>query len=632
MNGKATTIIGVLPAGFSFPDNQEMWTPLVHKMDSKQRGSHGLAGYARLRPGATLDEARTEAAMIADRLSREYKSTNEGKTLTVRLLRDEAVSDTATLMNLMLGAAVFVLLIACANVANLLLAKAAGRAHEIAIRVSVGATRGRIARQVLTESLLLGLLGGGFGLLVATWADGLLFGAIPDAEIPFWMTFGFDWRVFAFAVGAAVISALVFGVFPALQASRSTALELRDGARSVAGGRRSHRLRQGLVVAQVALSAVLLIGAGLFIRSFLKLQSTSPGYDAAGVLTFRVGLPPSQFTDKDEVNQFFDQLTPRLAQVPGVVAAGATAILPGQGNNSNTFVLEGEPAPKTIAAANQTTSLVVSPGYLQAMRIPLLRGRPFGPGDTRESPFVVLVDQQFVDRWCGGKDPIGRRLHFGLDEKDPKWATIIGVVGNAPLRIDQPYLRGGVYNLVQQNTSNFLSYAVRVSGDPATYGPALQKAVLAVKPGIPIYNVNTMAALQRQDQWERRFFGQVFGAVGLGAHFLSALGVYGVMAYSVSQRTSEIGVRMALGASPRDVVGLINRQGFKLVGLGLVIGVVAALGLTQFMAALLFGISPSDPPTYFALTTVLAAVGLIACWLPARRATRVNPLDALRAQ
>jgi predicted permease len=632
MNGRPTTIIGVMPPGFSFPERHEMWTPLEHKMDPNARSNHSYPGLARLRPGVTLDEARTEVAAIGARLALEYKATNSGKGFALRLLREQETGDEKLLMQLMLGAALFVLVIACANVANLLLAQAAGRAHEVAIRVAVGATRTRLIRQVLTESLVLGLLGGAMGLLVAVWADSLIVAAVPAVEVPAWITFDFDWRVLGFAAAAALGSTLLFGLFPALHASRQTATELKDGGgRTATGSRRVLGLRQGLVVTQVALSAVLLIGAGLFVRSFIKLQATPPGYDADRVLTFRVGLPPTQYTDKEEIRRFFDELTPRLAEVRGVVAVGATSILPTRGNNSNVFVLEGDPVPATVAEANLTTSHVVTAGYLGAMRIPLLRGRMFAPTDTRDTPVVALVDQQFVDRWGGGRDPIGRRIQLGIDNKDPIWATIIGVVGNAPLRLERPYERGGVYHLIEQHDAQFVSYAVRVIGDPTTYGRALQRAVQSVKSGIPIYDVHTMTYLQEIDRWHFRFFGQVFSAFGLGALFLAALGVYGVMSYNISQRSPEIGVRMALGASPGDVVRLVGRQGLILVAVGLAIGVTTALGLTRFMAAILYGISPSDPPTYFALTLVLGVVGVVAAWLPARRATRVDPMIALRA-
>lgn len=631
MNGKPTTIIGVLPAGFGFPDNHEIWTPIIYKSDPTERGSHNFSGWARLRDGVTLDEARAEVAAIGARLALEHRTTNEGKGFALRLVREEAVEDTALFMHLMLGAAIFVLLIACANVANLLLAKAAGRSHEIAIRVSVGATRPRIIRQVLTESLLLGLLGGGLGLLVGVWANSLILGAVPDVEIPFWMSFDFDWRVFGFAAAAAMVSSLLFGLFPALQAGRSTALEIKEGSRGSTGGRRSRALHQALVISQVALSTVLLIGAGLFVRSFLKLQATPSGYDAAGLITFRVGLPPGQFPDAAENRRFFEQVNARLAEVPGVVSVGSTSQLPSAGNNSNSFLFEGQDFPRNLHESTQTTARTVSPDYFSTMRIPVLRGRGFAATDTRDTPRVAVVDQQFVDRWCNGENPIGKRVRFGFSPEDTiRWMTIVGVVGNVPSRIDRPYERGALYQLTEQGDHNFISYVVRVNGDPTTYGPALQRAVIAAKPGIPIYNVMTQSRIESLAYWNRRFFGQIFSAFGAGALFLAALGVYGVMAYNVAQRVPEIGVRMALGATEGDVLRLVGRQGLAIVATGLVLGLVAALALTRLMAALLFGVSPSDPPTYFTLTTVLAGVGLLACWLPARRAARINPLDAIR--
>jgi putative ABC transport system permease protein len=632
INGAPVTIIGVLPAGFGFPDRTEMWQPAHFETTAAARANHSYGGWARLRPGVTLDEARAELSTLAARLALEHKVSNQGKTFLVRPAREEATEDIAILMRLMLGAALFVLLIACANVANLLLARAVARAHEMAIRTAVGATRVRIIRQVMTESLLLGLLGGAFGLLVGVWANSLLLSAVPEVQLSFWMTFDFDWRVFGFAAAAAVVSSLVFGLFPALQVSRSNALEMREGGRGATGSRRASLIRQGLVIGQVALSAILLIGAGLFVRSYLKLQSTSPGYDPAGVITFRVGLPPTQFKDKEVVRSFFDQLTPRLAQLPGVEAVGATFVLPGQGTNRNSFLIEGRPEPKTVHESDYAGYQNVSTGYLAAMRIPLLRGRLFAPTDTRSSPRVVVVDQKFAERWFGAEDPIGKRVTSDFDPAKPRvWSTIVGVIGNVPQQLDQGYDRGAIYHNFEQSEANFVNYAVRVSGNPATYRPALQQAVSALKADIPIYSVHTMAYLHELAYWERAFYGKVFSVFGVGALFLASLGVYGVMAYNVAQRTPEIGVRMALGASAGDVLRLVSGQGLWLVGIGLACGVAGALGVTRLMAALLYGVSPSDPPTYFALTLVLGLVGFLACWIPARRATRIDPLTALRA-
>jgi putative ABC transport system permease protein len=640
INGKPHTIIGVMPERFAFPEQHDLWTPMVYNSMKRERGSHGHPGWARLKPGVTLDEARAEVATIGARLARAYPVTNEGKCLAIRPAREEATDPgIALLMKLMLGAAIAVLLIACANVANLLLARASTRNHEIAIRVAVGASRWQIVRQIMVESLVLGVLGGGFGLLVAAWADSLLFAAVPPEKLPFWITLGFDWRVFAFAAAAALLSPMCFGFFPALQVSRCAASALREGTRTNTAGRRAVVVRQGLVVAQVALSAVLLIAAGLFVRSFLKLNATHPGYDASGVITFRVGLPPSQYEfDKHPgvIRRFFDQLEPALAALPGVKAVGSTTLLPGDDGNPSVFVIEGRPAPAKARAASHATVRVVSGGYLQAMRIPLVRGRVFGADDTRDKPGVALVDQAFADRWFRDENPIGQRVALGLSyegEKEPrKWAEIVGVIGNVSQQLDFPDGLGGIYLAHSQNDQNFVNYALHVTGDPTGYRKAIEQAVLSVQSDIPIYNFYPMAYLQARSYWQRRFFSEIFSAFGLGALFLAALGVYGVMSYAVVQRTAEIGVRMALGASEREVVRLVGRQGAALVTLGMLLGIVTALGVTRLMAGLLYGISPSDPPTYFALTLVLAATGLAACILPVRRATKVEPMVALRAE
>ncbi len=641
INGQPHTIVGIMPKAFAFPDRHDLWTPLLPTAKENERGSHGYPGWARLKPGVTLDEARAEIATLAARLAKQYPATNEGKGLAVRPVREEATQGVGLLMKLMLGASLSVLLIACANVANLLLARAAARTHEIAIRVAVGATRFHIIRQILVESLVLGLFGGAFGLLVAAWCDSLLFASVPHEQIPFWMTFGFDWRVFSFATTAAVLSPLLFGFFPALQVSRSAVAALREGPRTTTAGRRTIFVRHGLVVAQVALSAVLLITAGLFIRSFLKLATTPPGFDPAGVITFRVGLPPSQYDTKDEKNlatvrRFFERLEPTLAALPGVQAVGSTSMLPGDGDNQNVFIVEGQPEPATIHASPRATTHTISGGYLTAMRIPLLRGRNFGPGDTRDKPLAALVDQQFADRWLPGVDPIGKRISLGLGEdydKHPrKWLEIVGLISTVPQQLDRPDNRGGIYLALSQSDHNFVNYALRVTGDPTTYGKAIAQAVLTVQSDIPIYNLHTMEHLHATAYWEHRFFSHIFTAFGLGALFLAALGVYSVMSYAVIQRTAEIGVRMALGASEREVLRLVGRQGAWLVLVGMVLGIGTALGVTRLMAGLLYGISPSDPPTYFALTIVLAFTGLLACLLPVRRATRIDPMVAIRME
>ncbi len=629
INGAEVTVVGVMPPGFGFPENSDAWMPFINSEKDYPRGNHSFPVYARLQPGVTLDAAQAELQVISETLAQQYRETNDGISISVRRLRDATTADIQLLMQLTLGAVLCVLLIACANVANLLLAKAVGRHHEVAIRIALGASRARIIRQLLTESLVLGLLGGLVGLVLAVWDNALIIGTIP-VDLPYWMNFDFDWRVFAFAAAAAIISSLIFGLAPALQITRNIALELKEGGRGGVGSPRAQRLRQLLVIGQVALATLLLIGAGLMVRSYLKIQNADLGFDPRNLLTFRVGLPPTQFTDKAQVRRFFAQLTPALAAIPGVESAGAASMLPSHGIGLNAFSIEGRPRPPTLGEHPYAVAREITPGYLQTLRIPLLRGRDIRVTDTIDQPRVLLVDQAFIDRWFPGEEVLGRRLNFGDYDKPEDWGTIVGVVGSVPQRLEANVPGFNVYSAVDQQTNYFLTCAIRVQGDPLTYASAAQRAVISVLPGIPIYTVQTMEKSLLISYWHRKFFGRVFASYGLVALFLASLGIYGVMTYTVTQRTQELGVRMALGAQPQDVLRLVGRQGIWLVGTGLAIGLIAALALTRLMAGFLYGVSPSDPPTYFVLSFVLAAIGLLACWLPARRATRIPPMASLR--
>jgi putative ABC transport system permease protein len=629
INGAEVTVVGIMPPGFGFPENSDAWMPFINSEKDYPRGNHSFPVYARLKPGVTLDAAQAELQVISQTLAQQYRETNDGISISVQRLRVATTADVRLLMHLTLGAVLCVLLIACANVANLLLAKAVDRHHEVAIRIALGASRGRIIRQLLTESLVLGLLGGLVGLVLAVWDNALIIGTIP-VDLPYWMNFDFDWRVFAFAAVAAIISSLIFGLAPALQITRNIALELKEGGRGGVGSPRAQRLRQLLVIGQVALATLLLIGAGLMVRSYLKIQNADLGFDPRNLLTFRVGLPPTQFTDKAQVRRFFAQLTPALAAIPGVEAAGAASMLPSNGIGLNAFSIEGRPRPPTLGEHPFAVAREITPGYLQTLRIPLLRGRDISVTDTIDQPRVLLVDQAFIDRWFPGEEVLGRRLNFGDHDKPEDWATIVGVVGTVPQRLEANVPGFNVYSAVDQQTNYFLTYAIRVQGDPLSYATAAQRAVISVLPGIPIYTVQTMERSLLMSYWHRKFFGRVFASYGLVALFLASLGIYGVMTYTVSQRTQELGVRMALGAQPQDVLRLVGRQGLWLVGTGLGIGLVAALALTRLMSSFLYGVSPSDPPTYFVLSFVLAAIGLLACWLPARRATRIAPMASLR--
>lgn len=631
-NGVATTIIGVLPLGFGFPENSEVWMPMRRQYREGNRDARGWDAWARLREGVTLAQAQAELDTLGAALAVQYPDTNAGIGFVARLVREEATDDTRAALRLMLGSAACVLLIACANVANLLLARSIGRGPEFAIRMAMGASRSRLGRQLVTESLLLSLGGGAAGLLIALWANELLIAAIPAAVLPFWIQMEFDRGVFGFAAAAAGFAALACGLLPAWQAARHPGTDLKEGGRTATGSRRTHRLRHALVVAQIALSTVLLIAAGLFFRSFHTLRAQPLGFDPSSIITFRVGLPQEQFSTED-ARRFFPAVTQRLAETPGVIAVGATSNLPGHETGSIRFLLDGQAAPANLAEAPRASDRLITAGYLSALRIPVRQGRDFAASDHRDAPGVCLVDETFARRWFANSDPIGRRLRVGDAITDPNSdLTVVGVVGDAAQRLDQPNRHGAIYRLIDQSDIRFVSYAARVEGDPAVFARTLQSAVLAIHPGVPIYHPTSLEQALAVAHWDQRFLLQVFGACALGALGLASLGVYAVMSYTVARRTPEIGVRMALGASEYDILRLVGTQGLSLVGTGLVAGLVIALGVSRLLASLLFGVSPSDPLTFLGLAAVLTGVGLLACWFPARRAARINPTLAMRVE
>jgi predicted permease len=611
-----------------------LWRPLRLPREEQQRGDFGFSGHAMLRPGVTLAEARTELTAIATGLAQENPSTNQGVLVRLRPLREEAVQEVAQLTVLLFGAVLFVFLIACANVANLLMARAASRTKEIAIRLALGAGRRRLVGQFLTESLLLGLLGGLGGLVLAVWGKDLMVAAIP-MELPFWLRFDFDPAVFGFALGLSLLGGLLFGLVPAWQSTRPAVVEeLKEGGRGTGGGARSLRFRHALVVAEIALALVLLVSAALLMRSFLRLQHSAPGFDARNVLTFRVGFPPTMAPDKVVLNRFFGELIPRLAALPGVEAAGATTMLPGTGSgNIRALMVEGQPAPQRLIDSASSHVRTVTPGLFAALRIPLLAGRDFAATDDADRPRVVVVDTVFVKRFLPGSDPLGRRIHLIEKPGDPpKWIEIVGVVGNVRHQLARQDPVPTVYLPQTQQSSNFLSVALRVRGDPAPLVATIRTEVFAVHKEIPIYNVWTHEHAIEREIWFHRFFGWLFAIFAAVALFLASIGIYGVMAFSVAQRTQEIGVRLALGAQSRDVIRLVVRRGLRLIALGLGLGFVAAFFATRLLTGNLYGVSPHDPPTFAVVPLFLAAVALVACWLPSRRATSVAPAVALRAE
>jgi len=637
INGEPTVIVGIMPAGFRFPEFAEAWQPFPDDQENKpeSRGNHHLPGWARLKPGVTVAQAQAELSALGARLAQAYPSTNDGLSFRAFLVREEATREIALLMKLLLGAVVFVLLIACANVANLLLARAATRSREIAVRAALGASRARLVRQFLVESLVLGLAGGLLGIVFSFWGVDLVLGLVDHDDIPFWIRFEIDWRTLLFAFVATLLCSFLYGLAPALQLSRpDLATELKDGGRGGTASARAARLRAALVVGQIALALVLLVGAGLMVRSFLSLSQRPTGIDPAGVLTFRTGLPPSQFKDKTVVRAFWDDLGRALAATPGVESSGIISYLPlSNSQNISAFYLEGEAAPKSHQHAHDTIARAATPGALAALRIPLLAGRLFDERDTDATPHVAVVDAAFAERFFGGQSAaLGRRFTFSIGDKEPKWITVVGVIGNTLQQPAAARPQHQVWFPWSQSADNFGSVVLRVKGDPTTYVRAAQDAVLAARPDIPIYYAETLQRVAARSIWQQRFFGQLFAGFAAVALFLAAIGIYGVMSYNVSQRTQEIGVRMALGAQPGAVVSLVLRQGLRLVGFGLAAGLVAAWFAATLLVGSLHGISPHDPPTFAVVPVFLAAVALLACWLPSRRATLVAPNIALRSE
>ena len=631
LNGKRAVIIGVMPPGWRFPARSDIWMPLAMDPTEHPRGNFFLLGIAKLKPGVSISGARSELETIAARIAAQHPETNTGASVRVKTLRDEMVKEARTLTLLLMGAVLFVHLIACANVANLLLARAATRAREIGIRLALGASRGAIVRQLLLESLMLGIMGGGLGLLFSVWGVDFMLRGLP-ADLPYFIQFDCDWRIFTFAIVLGLGSAVVFGLFPALQASRPQLVDaLKEGGRSYGGGK-GQRVRNGLVVAEVALALVLLVGAGLMVRSFLRTQAIDIGIDPSNTLTFRVGLPPSQFK-REEAGRFFTALIPRLRNISGVESSGAATSLPASGNiGLETMVLEGESEAKELQNARLTRALAITPGYLKTCGITLLRGRDLTDEDNDRSQRVVLIDEEGARVWFPNVDPIGHQLRLvGKPGDAPKWATVVGVVRTVIYdRLTEKHNYPCVYVSQFQEPESFMSVVLRTKSNPRYYLNLAKAAVFATNKEIPVYRVFTMEEVVHESFWERRFFGILFAIFAALALFLAALGLYGVMSYSVRQRTQEIGVRMALGAQAADVLRLVTGQGVRLIGLGLAVGFAGALILTRLLQSDLEGISPRDPVSFSIVSIVLLAVGLLACYLPARAATRLDPVEALR--
>jgi putative ABC transport system permease protein len=641
LSNESFTVIGVLPQTFEWQSPVDVFVPVGLRAGDQNmtgRGNHpGMYVLGMLKPNVTVEQARTEIKAIAERLAVQYPDTNGGQSAVLDSLQARAVEDIRPALLLLLAAVGFVLLIACANVANLLLARAASRSKEIAIRTALGAGRLRIIRQLLTESLLLSVMGGALGLLFAMWGIDALLAALPE-DVPRLLVagVGLNTPVLLFTLAVSVLTGLLFGLAPALQASKSNLNEtLKDGGRTSAGVGRQ-RVRNVLVVSEVALSLLLLISAGLLIKSFLRLQETELGFDPANVLTLRVPLPEARYKENGKVENFWDELLRRVRALPGVESAGLTRGLPMNGGIESGVMVEGQEGTSN-KDATAAVNLYAEPGYFKTLDIKLVNGRFISDEDTKDSPLVAMVDEMFVAKFFPGGDAIGKRLRIGGDQAPLR--SIVGVfkhmkhygpdeAGEGRVELYTPYKQVPQEFFAASNRSLWL--AVKTKGDPTSLAPAIRNEVLQIDKDQPISNVGTMERIVAATVAPQKFATWLLAVFAATAMVLAAIGIYGVMAYSVTQRTHEIGIRMALGAGRRDVLRMVVSQGMKLAFIGVALGLVGAIALTRLMSSLLYGVSATDPLTYGGVSVLLAAVALLACLIPARKATRVDPMIALR--
>lgn len=642
LNTESYTVIGVMPEGFYFPSPRtQAWLPFAFTARQKtdaERGYEYSSSIARLKPGATLAAVQRDLDVIqarnAERLtdSREFYKTS-GFGGRVEGFLEQNVADIRGMLWLVQAGVAAALLIGCANVASLLLARAVARERELAIRAALGAGRGRLMRLLLLESLILFLGGGVLGLFVAWWGVDAL-GSLGLSTLPRAFGVQLDFSVFAFTLSCALLTGLGFGALPAWTASRSdAAAALKEAGARGSAGRRTTFLRAALVAGEIALAVMLLSTAGLLVRSFERLQEQNPGFSPGGVITARLSLPDAKYDQPAKCIAFADATLARLRALPGVTAAGLTDVLPFLGNNSSGSYKMPDLVLPAGAPSPHGQQRAVDPGYFKAMGMTLLRGRMFTAADTEGTQKVVIIDRVLADKYWPGQDPLGKRISSGGTDEHPDIWTIIGVV--APIKfqgLDEEVKKETLYYPFAQSTRTNLILVVKTAGDPTALTAAVREAVHSADPEQPVFDIRTMQQRMDEVAQSRRapmLLLSLFSGVAL---LLAVLGVYGVLAFSVAQRTSEFGVRLALGATPSDIAALVLRQGARLVLLGVTVGLAGYLALSSIVGRLLYGIAPTDPATLALAPVVLAFAALLASWLPARRATRVNPIEALRTE
>jgi len=632
--GVSYTVIGVLPQSFQFAMRPaDLWLPYQPTQNQlTRRFMHGTNLIARLKPGVTAAQAHAELSLITSRIEQQYKESHAGVSLKLIPLQEQVIGQVKPILMILLGAVGFVLLIACANVANLLLTRSLTRQKEVGIRVALGASRWRVIRQLLTESVLLSLAGGVVGLLLAYWGTSALVSMLPPNQIsalPFLQTLKIDVGMLAFSFGLSVLTGIIFGLAPALQSSRlELSGVLKEGGRNTSGSV-SQRLRSGLVMTEIALAVVLLVGAGMLLKSLVRVLRTDPGFNPENVLTMTIVLPAAKYTDANSQINFQDQLQQHVRALPGVAGAGTVNILPLQAGNTTRVNVEGDPIPSP-GQELEANIRTVSEDYFRALGVPLISGRMFDTRDNADGQQVVIIGKTMADRIFSGRDPVGRRLKYAGVEAPP--ISIVGVVADVKITGLDQETRPVIYYPFRQNAAPFANLVVRTTSDPAALAGSIRNEIRGLEPAIAIFNVQAMPELIASSPaaFMRRFPATLIGVFAGLALLLSSIGIYGVVSYSVSQQTHYIGVRMALGARASDILKLILKQGLIIALAGIAIGSLGAYIFMRLLQSLLFEVSANDASTYAVVAGALFLIALLACYLPARRATRVDPLVALR--
>jgi putative ABC transport system permease protein len=639
LNQNENTVIGVLPPDFKWhisgnsTTNQsaELWLPLNVTERMKQRSGRFASAVARLKPGASLTQARAELDTLQARLIEQYKEFNTGMEINPVPLREQFADELRPALRVLMGAVGFVLLIACANVANLLLARAATRKKEIAVRAALGAVRARIVRQLLTESLLLAAMGGMVGLLLAWWGTTLLVRLIPP-ELGVLQGIKISAPVLAFTFLVALLTGVVFGLVPALEATNLKLGEtLKEACRSLGGNLRSQRLRNLLVVTEVALALVLLVGAGLLIRSFARLQAAGTGFNAENVLTMRVALPSRRYNDNPKRINFFTQAVEQMRALPGVESAGAINFMPFTGTGAATWIgIEGKPTP--LPGQELTTGVCVADqNFFATMQIALKRGRMFTAQEIREARHVVLINEALAKKYFPNEEAVGQRVRIAMNN-EPVPNEIIGIIADVKHGQLDKDSEPMSYWPIAELPPNTMTFALRTKGDLLAVAAVARNVIQTLDPQQPVADVRTLASMLGKSVARQRFSTLLLAVFAAVALLLAASGIYGVMSYSVTQRTHELGIRVALGAQRRDVIGLVFRQGVKSAGIGIVIGLAGAWALTRVLTTLLYEVKPTDPLTFLGAPVLLIVVAILACLLPARQAAQVDPITALRQE